>query len=99
VYASIGKDDERWVVNSAQDVFRWERRINNWEKMPGKVVSVHAVSPRCVVAANAGGEIYRWNGSNWDKIMTEVLARSFAATKHHMWAVHRNDGSVWHSRR
>ncbi len=60
-----------WVVNSFDDIYRWEN--NNWTKMPGKAkdIGIGADGSVWIIGTDAvlgGFGIYKWNGSSFTKI-------------------------------
>lgn len=67
-WAGIGDGDERWVVNSAQQIFRWNHQINNWNHMPGAAVNIDVQNPCRVIMTNAMHQMFIWRNNNWQMI-------------------------------
>jgi len=59
-WASIGQNDERWVIGWGDSIWRWDHQINFWAKQPGAAVTVDVHSPSRVVVMNKENQVYAW---------------------------------------
>ncbi|KAJ6635857.1 Tectonin-1, partial [Pseudolycoriella hygida] len=57
-WAGIGNGGERWVVNKAQQIFRWNHSTNVWDRMPGAAVNIDVQNPGRVIVTNANDKIW-----------------------------------------
>lgn len=59
-----------WVVNSSHQIFEFRPAYGTWRLLPGAARQI-AANPGVWVTgmdpAPGGFELWRWNGSNWDK--------------------------------
>lgn len=67
-WAAIGDGDERWVINSQQQIFRWNHSKKSWDRMPGAAVNIDVQNSRRVIVTNAVNQIYIWKNNNWQLI-------------------------------
>lgn len=74
-WAAIGEGDERWVINSAQQIYRWNHSRNDWDRMPGAAVNVDVQNPCRVIVTNAANRMYVWKNNNWS-LLTGAGTRS-----------------------
>lgn len=74
-WAGIGDGDERWVINSAQQIFRWNHQTNTWDLMPGKAVNVDVQNPCRVIVTNSTDQMFIWKNNNW-QLLTGAGKRS-----------------------
>ena len=89
VHITIGANGEKWVVNANQDIFRMLPGETAWKLIPGKLTSIHCTDGNNVAGANAGGDLWRWNGSGWTKLPGN--GTHIGSTWGTMWVVNRND--------
>jgi len=60
-----------WVIGTIATVggdyaiYRWNRKANNWDQMPGGGVRID-VGPGGPMVVNSAGGLYVWNGAGWD---------------------------------
>lgn len=91
-WAAIGEGDERWVVNSAQQIFRWNHFRKDWDVIPGAAVNIDVQNPCRVVVTNAANQMYVWKNNQW-VLITGVGTR---ATVDSQFIYHVNSGSqIW----
>lgn len=64
-WAGIGDGDERWVINIAQQIFRWNHFRNNWDLMPGAAINIDVQNPCRVIVTNAADQMFVWKNNNW----------------------------------
>lgn len=74
-WAGIGDGDERWVINRAQQIFRWNHSNNNWDLMPGQAVNIDVQNPCRVIVTTSGSRMYIWKNNNWT-LLTGAGTRS-----------------------
>ena len=55
-----------WVVNNANQIFRWTGKA--WQLMPGAAVDVADGWVLGTATSSGGREIFRWNGSGWTQV-------------------------------
>ena len=67
-WAGIGDGDERWVINRAQQIFRWNHSRNDWDRMPGAAVNIDVQNPCRVIVTNASKKMYIWKNNNWQQL-------------------------------
>jgi len=67
-WAGIGDGDERWVVNSSQQIYRWNPFTNVWDRVPGAAVNVDVQNPCRVIVTNAANQIYIWKDNVWERL-------------------------------
>jgi hypothetical protein len=68
MWACIGEMDERWVVNGAHDIFRWNHARKNWDHIPGKAVNIDCQNPERVIVTNAQNEMYMRVHNVWQRL-------------------------------
>lgn len=64
-WAGIGDGDERWVINSAQQIYRWNLSRKDWDHMPGAAVNVDVQNPCRVIVTTSSSQMYIWKNNNW----------------------------------
>lgn len=74
-WAGIGDGDERWVVNKAHQIYRWNHSNKNWDLMPGAADNIDVQNPCRVIVTNAANQIYIWKNNNW-QLLTGAGTRS-----------------------
>lgn len=74
------KGNEVWVINSAQQIFRWEG--SDWKHIEGFAVQVGASPDGWTWVVTKDDQIFRWNVDNrvWDR-MPGALAQISAMSK------------------
>lgn len=82
VWAGIGDGDERWVVNAAQQIYRWNHSTNNWDLMPGAAVNIDVQNPCRVIVTNSKNQIFIWKNNAW-KLLTGAGTRSTINEDHY----------------
>lgn len=62
------KGNELWVINSAQQIYRWNG--SNWQLITGAAVRVGASPDGWTWVVTKDDEIFRWNKnkSDWDRM-------------------------------
>jgi len=65
VRISVDPAGNAWVVNAANNIFRYNG--TQWVQTPGSAQDVGVGSDGAIWVIGADNGIYRWNGSNWTK--------------------------------
>jgi len=68
LFAAIGEDNERWMVDLNHKINRWDEDNGVWEAMPGFATSVDLVNKNRAVMTGDSGRVYLWNGKKWSEI-------------------------------
>jgi len=76
MWAGIGVDDDRWVVNSIHQIFRWNKNINNWDLMPGSAVNVDVQNANRVILTNKEQLMYVWKNGAWNYLTGATATKS-----------------------
>jgi len=76
MWAGIGVDDDRWVVNSGHQIFRWNKVKNDWDLMPGAAVNVDVQNADRVTITNKEGNFWVWKNNEWKLIPSGTSAKS-----------------------
>jgi len=87
------KGNEVWVINSAQQIFRWDG--GNWQLMPGGAVRAGASPDGWSWVVNSADQIWRWNPNSkgWE-LMPGGLVQISAASKDRALGVNRGQ-QIW----
>ena len=98
VDVGAGGNGQVWVVNSAQDIFRFSN--GTWGQGPGKAVRV-AVDPQGNAwVVNSAGAVFQWVNNNWAQRPGTMLDIGVGASGA-VWAIGTNQqiyrwtGSAW----
>jgi len=73
-WAGIGVDDERWVVNAGQQIFRWNKCRNDWDIICGAAVNIDVQNANRVIITNKEGVISVWKNNAWSVIVVPGTA-------------------------
>lgn len=65
---AICDDESIFGTNTQQGIFKKSGVNGAYSRLPGALVQIDAKSPSLVVGVNAGGMVYRWAGSDWQRI-------------------------------
>jgi hypothetical protein len=70
---AVDTSGNAWVANANGDIYKYQSQTNDWSQAPGKAkdVAVGADGSVWIVGAyptSGGYEIYKYNGSAWNKI-------------------------------
>jgi hypothetical protein len=68
VRVGASPDGWSWVVNGADDIFRWNVNNNQWDHIPGKLVQVSASSKDRALGVNRAGGIFLWENNTWKQL-------------------------------
>lgn len=82
-WAAIGEDDERWVVNSAQKIYRWNHQNTNWDLMPGAAVNIDVQNPKRIIVTNTSQKIYIWKNNNWEMLTGEATRSTISENNYY----------------
>ncbi|HBE81562.1 MAG TPA: hemopexin repeat-containing protein [Pyrinomonadaceae bacterium] len=113
---SIGSDGKLWGVDTSDNIYRWDamfygarilrigefvgEEVGGIVQVPGKLKQISVGNAENVWGVNAGGEIYRWNGTTWIKV-PGVLKQVSVGSDGSVWGVNPGDeifrwtGSSW----
>jgi len=94
---AVGSDGIPWVVNADGGVWR-RNAANAWDKLPGCAKGIASGGGQtwvlgCGTGGAGGADIYKWNGSNWDK--TDGAATAIAVGADGVPWTTGSDGKVW----
>jgi len=77
-WASIGQNDERWVIGLGSTIYRWNSQTDNWVQQPGAAVQVDVHGPNRIVVVNSVNQVYAWlpEQKNWKHLEGLVAKRA-----------------------
>jgi len=68
VQVGTSPDGWTWVINRADQIFRFDTNIQNWANIPGGLVQINALSHDDAHGVNRGNNIYLWRGGKWNQL-------------------------------
>jgi len=71
VWAAIGDQDERWMVDSAGSSWRWNSTTNAWDQLGlswMSTTSIDVQDPTHIIVANTRKQFFSWQNNNWRRI-------------------------------
>jgi len=68
VNVGASPDGWSWVVNRADDIFRYNPDTDSWQHIPGKLVQVSALSKDEAIGVNRLKNIYLWRNGAWQHV-------------------------------
>lgn len=97
VRIAVNPAGEAWVINSANQIFRWSNSSGAWAQMPGYATDIGIGGNGDVWVIGAGvvgnNSIYKWNGSGWTQIDGSAVRISVDPSGN-PWVV-AADGTIW----
>ena len=91
---AIGNDESIFGTNTQQQIWRKQGINGGYSQMPGALVQVDAKSPSLVVGVNAGGQVFRWAGNDWQRIGERARWVSIGSDGT-IVCVNNQNGSMW----
>lgn len=68
IWAAIGDGDERWAINTAQQILRWNHETSKWDRKPGTAVNIDVQNSNRIIMTNASKRMYVWKNNIWVKM-------------------------------
>jgi hypothetical protein len=68
VRVGASPDGWSWVVNSVDDIYRFNIGTNSWNQIPGKLVQISAMSKDKALGVNRVGNIFLWENNAWKQL-------------------------------
>jgi hypothetical protein len=77
IWASVGKDDDRWAIGPLKGLWRWDNQKGKWMKQPGSADTIDVHSGGRIVVTNAANNAYTWtDNKRWQQVAGKVAKRA-----------------------
>lgn len=90
IWTAIGDGDERWVIDNAQQIYRWNHARKNWDLKPGSAVNIDVQNAQRIVMTTALGEMHLWVKNRWI-LLTETYGTQATINESFVYYTNENN--------